>query len=60
MKAMGATCQLIIAEGQGHGWKTPLPNEMTQFVHWFDQHLRADVDFQGTDGKPPQLIEDPK
>lgn len=39
MQEMGATCRLIVAEGQQHGWRTPLPDELNQFVGWFEEHL---------------------
>jgi len=39
MKELGATCRLIVAEGQQHGWTKLLRDETNQFVGWFDEHL---------------------
>jgi acetyl esterase/lipase len=39
LKELGVKYKLLVMEGQGHGWKNPLENELTQVLDWFGQHL---------------------
>jgi acetyl esterase/lipase len=41
LKEMGVQCKLIVMEGQGHGWKNPLENELKEVLDWFNKHLLA-------------------
>jgi acetyl esterase/lipase len=36
----GVPNRLIVMEGQGHGWRTPRENEVSEILAWLDQHLR--------------------
>ncbi len=40
MTEVGATCRLIVAEHKGHSWDERLPNELEEFLGWFDRYLR--------------------
>ncbi|MFC1597824.1 alpha/beta hydrolase family protein [Planctomycetota bacterium] len=39
MKEVGARCELVVAEGKGHGWKDPLPGERERVANWFRRYL---------------------
>jgi acetyl esterase/lipase len=45
MKDVGAHCELVVAKGEGHGWKEPLPGERERVGKWFDRYL-----VQGSEG----------
>jgi acetyl esterase/lipase len=36
---MGVPHKLIVAEGEGHGWESPLENEFAETLAWFGQYL---------------------
>lgn len=38
MKHAGATCELIVRHGRGHGWLNAQP-DLERIVKWFDAHL---------------------
>lgn len=42
-KEVGATAELRVMEGKGHGWRPPTDDETNRFVAWFDQHLLGDA-----------------
>jgi acetyl esterase/lipase len=39
LKKAGVETKLVVKKGAGHGWLT-LSSDLTQIVHWFDQHLK--------------------
>ena len=39
MREVGVECKLVVAKGEGHGWKTPLPYESSEITQWFGRHL---------------------
>ena len=39
LREAGVAHELIVAKGQGHGWKTPLENEYSEILGWFGEHL---------------------
>lgn len=39
LKEIGVQHKLIVMEGQGHGWKNPLENELKQVLDWLGQYL---------------------
>jgi dipeptidyl aminopeptidase/acylaminoacyl peptidase len=41
LEMAGVPHKLIVMEGQGHGWRTPLENEVNEILTWLDQHLRG-------------------
>ena len=48
MREVGVECNLVVAKGEGHGWKTALPGERDEVVRWFDRHLLRE-----TNAPPP-------
>lgn len=40
-KEAGATVELIVREGHGHGWPD-MKADLARFADWFDTHLRSD------------------
>jgi len=39
LKEVGVPAELVVRQGQGHGWKD-LPNDLTLFADWYDKHLK--------------------
>jgi acetyl esterase/lipase len=39
LKEIGIQHKLLVMEGQGHGWKNPLENELEQVLDWFGKYL---------------------
>lgn len=39
LKEIGVQHKLIVMEGQGHGWKNPIENELQKVLDWFGQYL---------------------
>lgn len=39
LKESGVPCKLLIMEGKGHGWNTPLENEYSEVIDWFNLYL---------------------
>lgn len=39
LKGSGVPCKLLIMEGKGHGWDTPLENEYSEVIDWFNLYL---------------------
>jgi len=39
LKEYGVPCKLLKIEGKGHGWETPLENEFSEVIKWFNQFL---------------------
>ena len=39
MNKARAHCELVVAEGAGHGWQEPLPGERDRVAKWFDHYL---------------------
>ena len=46
MKKAGATAELVVRPGQGHGWKD-LNKDLELFASWFDRHLRGEKKVEG-------------
>jgi acetyl esterase/lipase len=43
LKEAGIPHKLIVAEGEGHGWKLPLENQFEEITGWFDRYLLPGV-----------------
>jgi dipeptidyl aminopeptidase/acylaminoacyl peptidase len=39
LKVVGVAHKLLVMKGQGHGWETPLKNELEEVVGWFNKYL---------------------
>jgi acetyl esterase/lipase len=39
LKVVGVNHKFLVMKGQGHGWKTPLKNEMEDVLGWFNKYL---------------------
>lgn len=39
LKEIGVQHELLVMEGQGHGWKIPLDNELEHVLDWFERYL---------------------
>jgi len=40
LKAQNIPCKLLVIEGKGHAWDTPVENEYSAVLRWFNQFLR--------------------
>jgi acetyl esterase/lipase len=55
MQSAGATCELMVVPGKGHGWGRPLDGELDRLKGWFDTHLLGSESSADT-GDVPSLV----
>ena len=55
MRDAGATCELMVVPGKGHGWGRPVEGEHKRLKGWFDTHLLGG-DSSADAGGVPSLV----